>query len=266
VKTVFIVLGVIFALGLCLVGSCVFMFSRLLGPPAEAADAFIAKVAAGDLRGAYDSADQSLRAAMPYESFADAAKEIGLDKVTLAKWRSTNVRNSTADVSGSANTAGGEIAEIAMTLIKSDTWRVSQVSVNGRPLSGDVGSDAISKSVSSNEAKALALQTLLDWDAAIKANDFSAFYNKIADVLKQETTPSSLRESFKAFINAEADIAGIANVDPVLSLPPSINDAGWLTVKGHYPTTPMKVFFELAYIHERQDWRLVQINVRIAAN
>jgi hypothetical protein len=264
VKTVFIVLGVIFALGLCLVGSCVFMFSRLLGPPAEAADAFIAKVAAGDLRGAYDSADQSLKASMSYESFADAAKAIGLDKITLAKWRSTNVRNTTADVSGSANTTGGEIAEMAMTLVKSDTWRVSQVTVNGRSLTADGGSDAMPTSVSASEAKALALQTLLDWDAAIKANDFSAFYNNIADIWKKEVTPIGLRESFKAFIDAEADIAGIADVDPVLSEPPKVNDAGLLSIKGHYPTNPLKVFFELGYMWERQGWRLVRINVRMA--
>jgi len=71
--------------------------------------------------------------------------------------------------------------------------------------------------------------------------------------------------NFQPFIDQEADISGLARFEPVFDQPPAVNGDGLLELKGFYPTRPSRVRFDLAYIYEAPEWRLVQINVQVGA-
>ncbi len=259
-KTVLIVFGVLALIALLAIGSCVFMFSRVLGAPAQAADEFVAKIATGDLRGAYDATDPRVKSAMDFDAFAATAKRIRLDQVQLVKWRSTNVTPPTANLSGVADMRGGGTAAIEATITEADGWRVSSISVDGEQLTV-VGSEI---EVDDEIAAAAALKTLLQWNNAIKSQDFTAFYANIADLWKQETNPAELKQAFARFIELQADISGIADVKPMFTDAPQVDDNGNLVMAGYYPTSPLRVHFELRYTLESGDWKLIHINVRLA--
>jgi hypothetical protein len=113
------------------------------------------------------------------------------------------------------------------------------------------------------QAKRLALDSLLAFDKAIKAESFDRFYAQIAKLWQAQTTSAKLQEIFQQFIAQKADIAGIADVEPVFDSEPAINKDDFLVLKGSYPTQPDKVFFELKYASEDESWKLVGINVNV---
>lgn len=237
------------------------MFSRLLGPPAKAADEFIAKLSMGNIRAAYDSVDPGLKNSMTFEEFESSVKRNRLDQIEIVKWRSTNVTPPTARCTGVANLKDGSTAEVEAVLIESDAWRVSEFSLNGHFLH----SVQQPLTVGPATASALAMKTLIQWDRAIKSKDFTNFYANVAEVWKRQTTPDELKQAFSSFIELESDIAGIADTEPVFVKGPEVSE-GKLEMTGYYPTTPMKVHFELSYIMESGEWRLARINVRMAAD
>ena len=53
------------------------------------------------------------------------------------------------------------------------------------------------------------------------------------------------------------------NLTPVFDGAPAIASAGDLSVKGHYPTTPSRVLFDLGFVYEGVGWKLVKTNLNI---
>lgn len=120
-----------------------------------------------------------------------------------------------------------------------------------------------------DEIKAMSDKTLLDWNKAIHNEDFSAFLkNDCASVWQQQTSPDKLRDQFNSFIEQKLDIAGaVKEMEPVFKPKPSIGKTGdfdVLTVKGYYDTKPSRLSFQLKYIEEEDEWKLVGIDLKAA--
>ena len=116
---------------------------------------------------------------------------------------------------------------------------------------------------SDKELKTLALDSLLLFNAAIQTKSFENFYVKIAKLWQKEATPEQLLEIFQSFIDKEINIASIAKLAPTFEGTPTVNEDGLLVIKGSYPTQPSKVVFQLKYVYEDENWKLVGINVQV---
>jgi hypothetical protein len=114
------------------------------------------------------------------------------------------------------------------------------------------------------DIKSMTESSLLSFGRAVKKKDFSAFYDSTATVWQKQTTPEKLEEAFKDFYGKNIDLpAAIKEMDPVFNHKAEINSDDVLVIKGYYPTTPNRIIFELKYLEEEGEWKLVGINVNL---
>ncbi|MEN3371147.1 MAG: hypothetical protein V7609_3290 [Verrucomicrobiota bacterium] len=115
---------------------------------------------------------------------------------------------------------------------------------------------------SEKELKKLALDTLLLFNDAVQTKSFKAFHAELGTAWKKETTARRLQEIFHEFVDKNIDFADIADVDPTFDGFPSIEENGWLVIKGHYTLPASDVLFEVKYENEEASWKLVALNVQ----
>ncbi len=156
------------------------------------------------------------------------------------------------------------------------TWKNSDTSSNS-----DQGTDdgdkadtekAVKKSDASKgeipedeELEAMVKATLLDFNKALKTEDFSDFYDGISETWQKQTSPRQLKKLFESFIDGKADVSGVEDLKPEYSKTPAIRESSgleMLEVDGKFPTTPNDTSFELKYIAEGTEWKLGGIFVR----
>jgi hypothetical protein len=126
---------------------------------------------------------------------------------------------------------------------------------------GEAG--AVSPPMPSEETlRELTTETLLKFNRAVLDRDFAEFYAGIHPIWQQETSAAQLEEIFREFIRKEINISPIAGMEPQFDEEPEIDD-GVLRLSGRYPTRPSTVSFELAYLPDGTEWKLVSINVDV---
>jgi hypothetical protein len=115
-----------------------------------------------------------------------------------------------------------------------------------------------------DELKTMTDSAITSFGKAVKKKDFSGFYKEIAGMWQKETTPEKLNEAFKDFFDKDIDLpAAIKGMEPVFNQKAHIEGEGVLVLKGYYPTTPNRIVFQLKYIQEEGEWKLVGINVNL---
>ena len=144
-------------------------------------------------------------------------------------------------------------------LNEKSAWKLVGIKVDVKPSSEPGGTVPTER-----EARALTLESLLAFNRAVQAKNFTTFHRQIAEVWRKQITPGQLRKAFATFVDQEVDISSIADLQPVFEPEPGFDEDGYLQLKGYYPTTPHKVRFKLRYIQEAGQWQLVNIAVTVA--
>ncbi|MFL6530903.1 MAG: hypothetical protein ACJ8KX_10575 [Chthoniobacterales bacterium] len=141
---------------------------------------------------------------------------------------------------------------------ESGAWKLIGVKLDASPSgSADV------KLPQEGEIKTLVRDSLLAFNDAVQEKSFARFYKQIATVWQGQTSPEKLEKLFESFIEQEVNIAPLAKLEPDFDKPPAIDSDGVLRLEGSYATTPSAVRFNLGYIFEAPDWRLIKINVKV---
>ena len=104
-------------------------------------------------------------------------------------------------------------------------------------------------------------ESLAEFAAAVNARDFSSFHASIAKRWQADITKEALLDAFKSFCDQQVDLTVLRDLAPVFDEEPTFDDNGFLAIKGHYPTEPSVVQFNLGYEYEHPDWKLVRIDV-----
>ena len=204
---------------------------------------------------------------MTLEKFSTVFKEFtdkGYDISNIAKAEPTFDEapkidnNGVLAVAGSYPTKPNKVIFKLKYLQEKSAWKLVGINVQVLPFVEKTGPLPTEK-----EAKRLALDSLLAFNKALQAGNFDSFYERIAKLWQAQTTSAKLKEIFQPFLDQEAHISGIADVEPVFDSKPAIDSDGFLVLKGSYPTQPSKVFFELKYVYEDELWELVGINVNL---
>lgn len=161
-------------------------------------------------------------------------------------------------VKGSYPTRPNKVTFKLKYIQEKSAWKLLGINVQVVPFvenTGPVPSEA--------EAKRMALDSLMAFNQALTSKNFDRFYAHIAKLWQAQTTSAKLKEIFQPFLAQDADISPIAKLEPVFDAKPAINEDSFLALKGSYPTRPSKVFFDLTYVYEDQNWKLVGINVNL---
>lgn len=117
---------------------------------------------------------------------------------------------------------------------------------------------------SDDQLQEMARETVLDFNDAIQSGDFTQFHANVSKPFQKEASPERFKEVFQAFIDAKPDFSEIRSQTADFTDTPVVErEIGYKTLKlnGTYPTTPRNTKFELKYIPEGKEWKLISIRI-----
>lgn len=115
-----------------------------------------------------------------------------------------------------------------------------------------------------DELEQIVKDTLLEFDKAVKKEDFTDFYKSTSKPFQDSISPRRMKNKFQKFIDGRADLSTIKGLEPDYSPTPKITKQGKFQVleaKGEFPTKPSPSRFDLKYIPEGEDWKLISFAV-----
>ena len=111
--------------------------------------------------------------------------------------------------------------------------------------------------------EALVKATLLTFNDANVTGNYEVFHAKLSKPFREQFPVERLARRFQEFNKKHIDFDVIAALKPGYDPAPKVDDEGRLLVKGHFPTEPLRVNFDLAFIPSDGEWKLISINVKI---
>jgi hypothetical protein len=108
----------------------------------------------------------------------------------------------------------------------------------------------------------LVRSTLLALDQANKTGNYTVLRDLGAPGF-QVNTAARLAEIFAKQRNDNLDLAGVAVIEPQLSLLPQIEPNGLMRMAGFFPSVPSQVNFELIFAPVNGQWKLFGISVSV---
>jgi hypothetical protein len=261
-KTKFLCCGIV-GVGLCAGLGALFIHGlfAVTQPVVDASEQFLALLGQRKIAQAYAAAADGFRAQQDESSFTAAVEQLGLTEYLSATWHSRHIENSEGTAEGTVTTASGVQKPVKLRLIhEADKWKVVSLRFGGIDVASIQGDSLVPAAA---ELERMVTDTLLAFNQAVQAKDFTAFYGRLADVWKKETTPQRLQTSFQEFLDKEVDIGPIKAIKPLIAPAATVTDQGVLMVAGHYRTQPSQVRFALEYAHEHGRWKLRGISVGV---
>jgi hypothetical protein len=245
--------------------------------PATAAKLFFEQIAAGQAQTAYQSAAFGLQAQRSAAAFETAVKDMGLVNHTAAQWEPPEVDGRSAKIHVKITTQAGQQLPLIVTLTEdSRTWRVyslhsppneqTGISENRFTLVGKaptITDGIIHPAPPEKEVRGLLRENLLNFNEAIAARSFDAFYDSVSRKWQDQLTKGQLQRAFQPFIDKQVSIGGIREQEAIFDAAPAVNSEGLLIVSGYYPTQPYRVVFALKFIYELPTWKLFGLDVNL---
>lgn len=114
------------------------------------------------------------------------------------------------------------------------------------------------------ELQEMVKTTVLDFNDAVQSEDFTNFHAKSSKALQRTANPAKMKETFQQFIDGEMNIASISSMQAKITSPPKLeNRSGYniFSVSGEYPTYGVTTTFDLQYVAEGKDWKLLLIKI-----
>lgn len=260
-----LICGIVGILSVGLIGGLVVLLVvgifALTRPVVDASEQFLALLGQGKVAEAYASTADGFRARQDEASFTEAVKQLGLTDFSSVSWQNRQIENQEGAAEGTVTSSSGGVKPVAIRLVQErGQWMVVGVRYGGVDLLTFKSSPPVPASA---DLERMVAETLLRFNQAVGAKDFTDFYSTLSEVWKKETTPQRLRQLFQEFIDKNIDIGSIKDVKPSVAPPATVNNKGTLVIAGHYATPPSQVRFELEYAHERGDWKLSSIAVNV---
>lgn len=116
----------------------------------------------------------------------------------------------------------------------------------------------------SDELQEMVQVTLVQFNDAIQADDFTDFFQTISKLWQRQSSPAKLKSTFQPFIDRKIDIGAVRTMGANFTSKPRVDDSkGFkeLILEGEYDTSPNPTKFELKYTPEGKNWKLTGIMV-----
>ena len=112
--------------------------------------------------------------------------------------------------------------------------------------------------------EALLKGSLMSLNDANLTGDYRVFHARLSEPFRRQVTPQQLKQSFREFHDKYVDIDIVCALVPVFDQPPHVDGEGKLVVRGFFATEPTRVTFEMDFIPNDGEWKLIRINVKVA--
>jgi len=115
-----------------------------------------------------------------------------------------------------------------------------------------------------DELQEMVQKTLVEFNDAIQADDFTDFFQTISKLWQRQSSPAKLKDTFQLFIDRKIDIGAVRTMEADFTSNPRVDDnKGFkeLILEGRYDTSPNPTKFELKYTPEGKNWKLTGISV-----
>ncbi len=111
---------------------------------------------------------------------------------------------------------------------------------------------------------ALIQETMMIFAKSVNEKSMKRVYDYSAKLFQNYYTLDKLNKAFQSFYKANVDLTVLKDITPIIDQGPIIKAGGrYITVKGHYPTSPSVVYFKNSYYLENGKWKLISIGVNI---
>lgn len=225
------------------------------------ADQFFTAVSEDDYSRAYGFLSEEFRATTSEEQLRAFLIQSALASYREAKWHTRSMENDQGLLEGTIGTEDGGTIPVKITLVKeSGEWKLLAIQKASAGLVPDGGTKEIPPPDQLNNLVDDSIQTLAQ---AINAGDFGGFYAGIAKLWQAQTTEEELLTGFRSFVEQDIDLTVLANLEPVFSEEPRLDEDGILYLTGYYPSQPAVTYFELKYVYEHPDWKLFGSGVEV---
>ena len=135
--------------------------------------------------------------------------------------------------------------------------------LNNAPATATANGETIEETIPEVELQSLVKSTLLDFNSAVQSESFESFHNSASSQFQRQYTPEYLMQAFGKFVEKQTDFSKIAALQADLNSSFEIeNGKKILAVSGSYPTKPATLF-DIKYVEEDLEWKVVYINVGI---
>lgn len=261
-------------LGLAVFGAIVvaLVFWMTSGLP-RAADQFFTHIAANEYDAALAMTTPDFRASTDKAALEAFARSNGLDGYKSASWSSRSMDNSVGQLEGTLTVAGGSIP-IKVTLVKDDgEWHIQNVRKADAGMDVDSGTAPSAPATevdttapaapSAEEQQQLVADTLGAFAESVNADDFSVLHNVGSTRFREQVSVEKLHETFVGFVEQKIDLSVLATKTPSIDASSGIQPDGNLHLTGSYDTEPSRVYFDLLYELEDEQWWLININVKV---
>jgi len=249
-----ILLGVV--LFFVLVITAVFYFTSGL---VDTADAFFTAVKQKDIVKARSYLAEDFKASTDEKALTEFLTKGAILDFKEASWSNRHISGGRGELDGSITTESGGAIPIKMVLVKEkDAWKIYAIQ---KPTAGLQSSNTAPTIPGPTDQVALVKQSMHDFLVSIEKKDMTHFRSTVSALWQKQHTTEKLNQAFKPIMDANANWTVLENFAPILSSEPTLDADGVLSIKGHYPTKPSKVYFEQTYIYEGLAWKLIGFNI-----
>ena len=282
-KKTLLIIGSVFGGLLVFIGLIVGIVYYFTLPVAQSSDKFFALVKENKTEEAYALTSDGFHEATSLNQFESFLRKSKLDAYESAFWsnRSIQQKNNNPPIAflgGTVATSDKKNIALGIDFIyEDDAWKVHHIKLDD-PIAGLEGNGEEKKKQSVPDfttQNKLIKATLTDFRQAIKKENFDDFYAHISDLWKSQITADELQEIFATFIEKKVNIDFIESLEPTMEKDSTIDKNGILSMNGYFPIpaesqekmfSDMKVknvYFELGYIDEADEWKLISIRIRM---
>lgn len=103
---------------------------------------------------------------------------------------------------------------------------------------------------------ALLRGTLMALNQANITGNYSVLRDLAAPSFRDANSSAALADRFRAWREGRLDFAAVVLLDAKLSAAPAIGPDGALRLRGHFPTAPLRIGFDVAFLPVEGHWRL----------
>ena len=225
----------------------------------KATDAFFAAIKTRDYQAASQLLSDEVRGSTPPPDLVAFLDRRALTPFKSAVWTRRQIEGDRGHVEASITTDRGGVVPVALTLVKEHgAWHIDAL-FTLRP--GSRAGHPAPALPTALESMTLVKDAVHQMGLAIDAQDFSALHRYLSRQQQRAVTAQQLTQTFQKF--GTARLLALDSLTPVFDRTPVTSSLEELIIKGHYPTQPTRLAFELTFNYEGLGWKLAGITLEV---
>lgn len=232
----------------------------------DTAEAFFRNIAEKKYDKAYSYLSEDFKQIVSKDKMIVFMRQTGLEKYKSASWGNRSFEGNRGEIEGTIETTTGSAIPLTVQFVKLDdgSWRIyalnkpsSGVKIENKPVHTNK-----SEVPDTRESMMLVKNTIRHFARAINNKDMSKFHMFVSQTFQKEVSITKLNSVFKSFMDMNIDFMVLDTMKPVLDPQPVLNN-GILVIRGYYETSPKRLYYDLSYIRENKQWKLLNMNIEI---